>query len=164
LRDFFGRRRANRSGISQLLAAMKRHSAPVPPKLLGVIGAEHLKARFLAAGGAPETFKYERQIGFSRDIPYVVECAFGLRETALDGLLVEKRLIVAGANWSVGIQNPFRRFGRTGEGLESRLTAIRANEAQPVIIALHLASAHIQYADRGKSTIILDGDVEAADV
>jgi hypothetical protein len=29
---------------------------------------------------------------------------------------------------------------------------------QPVIYALHLASAHIQYADRGKSSIILTDD------
>ncbi len=74
------------------------------------------------------------------------------------------RLIVTGANWSVGIQNPFRSFGSTGEGLDSTLSAVRANASQPVIMALHLASAHIQFADRGKSSIIVDGDVEAADV
>jgi hypothetical protein len=164
LRNFFGEDRVNRIGIGQLLAAMKRHSAPVPPKHLGVIGREHLKARFLAAGGAEETFKYERQTGFSRGIPYVIECAFGLRRSGLDGGSYEKRLVVTGANWSVGIHNPFRRFGRTGEGLESTLAAARANASQPVIMALHLASAHIQFADRGKSSIIIDGAVEAVDV
>ena len=76
----------------------------------------------------------------------------------------QRRLIVTGANWSVGIQNPFRSFGRTGEGLENVLAAQRANATQPVIFVLHLASAHIQYADRGKSSIIVDGDVEVADV
>jgi DNA topoisomerase VI subunit B len=164
LRSFFGEDRVNRIGIGQLLKAMKRHSLPVPPKHLGVISREHLKARFMAAGGAEETFKYERQTGISQDIPYVVECAFGLRQSGLDGSSGEKRLIVTGANWSVGIQNPFRRFGRTGEGLESKLAEVRANATQPVILALHLASAHIQYADRGKSSIIIDGDVEATDV
>ena len=164
LRSFFGKDRVNRIGIGQLLKAMKRHSAPVPPKHLGVIGREHLKARFIAAGGAEETFKYERQTGVSQDVPYVVECAFGLRQSGLDGSPGQQRLIVTGANWSVGIQNPFRRFGRTGEGLESTLAAARANANQPVIMALHLASANIQFADRGKSSIIVDGDVEAANV
>ena len=164
LRSFFGENRVNRIGIGQLLAAMKRHSVPVPPKHLGIIGREHLKARVMAAGGAEESFKYERQTGVSQGIPYLIECAFGLRQSGLDGSSGEKRLIVTGANWSVGIQNPFRRFGRTGEGLESTLAAVRANANQPVIMALHLASAHIQYADRGKSSIIVDGDVEAADV
>jgi DNA topoisomerase VI subunit B len=164
LRSFFGEDRVNRIGIGQLLKAMKRHTAPVRPKHLGVIGREHLKARFIAAGGAEETFKYERQAGVSQDIPYVVECAFGLRRSGLNGSSAEKRLIITGANWSVGIQNPFRRFGRTGEGLESTLAAVRANANQPVIMALHLASAHIQFADRGKSSIIIEGDVEATDV
>jgi len=176
LRSFFGERKVNRTGIGQLLAALKRHSAPVPPKHLGVIGRDHLRARFLAAGGAGETFKYERRTGFSQGIPYVTECAFGLRRSGLDGsggryittdgrlTLTGGRLIVTGANWSVGISNPFRSFGRTSEGLESTLAAVRANATQPVILALHLASAHIQYADRGKSSIIVDGDVEAADV
>ena len=77
---------------------------------------------------------------------------------------LSRALFVTGANWSVGIHNPFRRFGRTGEGLESTLAAVRANASQPVIMALHLASAHIQFADRGKSSIIIDGDVEAAHV
>jgi DNA topoisomerase VI subunit B len=164
LRGFLGQDRVNRVGIGRLLAAMKRHSAPVPPKHLGVIGKEHLRARFLAAGGAAETFKYERITGLSQNIPYVIECAFGLRQSGLDGSYAQRRLIVTGANWSFGIHNPFRRFGRTGEGLESKLAEVRANATEPVILALHLASAHIQYADRGKSSIIVDGDVEAADV
>jgi hypothetical protein len=179
LRSFFGKKRVNRIRIGQLLEAMKRHSAPVSPKHLGVIGREHFKARVLAAGGAEETFTYERRIGSEQNIPYLVECAFGLRQSGLDGnpgprfklaadrRLIdtgEPRLIVTGANWSVGIQNPFRRFGRTGEGLESTLAQVRANTSQPVIMALHLAKAFIQYADRGKSSIIVEGDVEAADV
>lgn len=176
LRSFFGEEKVNRAGIGRLLKAMKSRSAPVPPTHLGVIGKEHLKARFLAAGGAEETFKYERSTGVSQGLPYIVECAFGLRQSGLDGAdgryvvtdsrlaMTGGRLIITGANWSVGIQNPFRRFGKTGEGLESTLAAVRANANQPVIMALHLASAHIQYADRGKSSIIVDGDVEAADV
>lgn len=144
---------------------MKRHSAPVPPKHLGVIGQEHLKTRFLAAGGAAETFKYERRTGVSdEDIPYVVEFAFGLHESGLDGGRGEGRKIVTSANWSVGIHNPFRTFGRTGEGLETQLAKVRANSTQPVICMLHLASAHLQYADRGKSSIITSGTVEAEDV
>ena len=101
LRRFFGERRVNRIGIGRLLKAMKRHSAPVPPKHLGVIGREHLKARFVAAGGAEETFKYERQTGVSQDIPYVIECAFGLRQSGLDGadgrhIVTGGRLIITG--------------------------------------------------------------------
>jgi hypothetical protein len=160
---FFGVEQVNRASISQLLAAMKRHSKPVAPKLLGIIGAEHFKERFLAAGGAPDTFKYECRKGIGADgIPYVVEFTFGLHQTALGGAGVWREF-VTGANWSAAITNPFRRFGSTGEGLENTLAKVRANANQPVICALHLAAARIQFADRGKSSIILDDDADQSD-
>jgi hypothetical protein len=97
-------------------------------------------------------------------IPYVVEFAFGLHQSGLSqGGAGISRKFVTGANWSAGINNPFRRFGSTGEGLESTLAKVRADASQPLICALHLASAYIQYADRGKSSIILSDDAEQPD-
>jgi hypothetical protein len=158
LAQFFGIERVNLDGIAKLLAAMKAHSKPVNPKYLGIIGAEHLKQRFLEAGGEIETFKYECRKGVSDGIPYVVEVAFGLHQSGLSAGSGIARKIVCGANWSAAIDNPFRRFGSTGEGLENTLAKVRANANQPVICALHLACAYIQYADRGKSAIILSAD------
>jgi hypothetical protein len=43
------------------------------------------------------------------------------------------------------------------------LQKVKANRSEPVICALHLASAHIQYADRGKSSIILTDDASQPD-
>jgi hypothetical protein len=137
---------------------MKAHSKPVNPKDLGIIGAEHFKQRFLEAGGEIETFKYECRKGVIDGIPYVVEAAFGLHHSGLSANSGVARKIVTGANWSAAIDNPFRRFGSTGEGLENTLAKVRANANQPVICALHLASAYIQFADRGKSSIILSAD------
>jgi hypothetical protein len=165
LAQFFGADQVNRVGVAKLLAAMKLHSKPVNPARLGIIGAEHLKQRFLAAGGNPDTFKYQQRKGVSGDgIPYVVEFAFGLHQSGLaqSGAGVSRKF-VTGANFSAAIGNPFRRFGSTGEGLESTLAKVRANATSPVICALHLASAYIQYADRGKSSIILTDDAEQPD-
>jgi DNA topoisomerase VI subunit B len=165
LREFFGADRVNKEGIERLLAAMKHNSEPVKPKHLGVIGRDHLKARFLAAGGAEQTFKYERYTGDEDDVPYVIETAFGVQTSGLDGGNGQGRKLVTGANWSVGISNPFKSIGRTGEGLETKLAAIRANSTQPVIFAVHVAKAHLQFADRGKSSILMNGeDVEPTDV
>jgi len=177
LASFFGADQVNRSGVAKLLAAMKRCSKPVNPARLGVIGAEHLKARFLAVGGNLDTFKYQQRKGVTDGIPYVVEFAFGLHQSGLDGssgerrhivtegllTMVGGRLILTGANWSAAISNPFRHFGSTGEGLETTLAKVRANANQPVICALHLASARLQFADRGKSSIILTDDAEQPD-
>jgi DNA topoisomerase VI subunit B len=165
LAQFFGVDRVNRKGIAKLLAAMQKHSKPVAPKHLGVIGAEHLKQRFLAAGGNAETFKYQQRKALtSEGIPYVVEFAFGLHKSGLtQGDAAVPRKFIRGANWSVGINNPFRAFGSTGEGLESTLAKVRANATAPVICCLHLALAYIQYADRGKSSIILTDDASQPD-
>lgn len=156
LAQFFGVEQVNRSGIAKLLAAMKSHSKPVAPKHLGMIGGEHFKQRFLAAGGNSETFKYQSRHGMTSDgIPYVVEFAFGLHQSGLTQSGGISRRFITGSNWSAAINNPFRAFGSTGEGLENTLAEVRANAASPVICALHLASAYIQFADRGKSSIIL---------
>jgi hypothetical protein len=163
--QFFGVDKVNRRGIAKLLASMKKHTKPVAPKHLGVIGAEHLRQRFLATGGSTETFNYQQRMGTTEEgIPYVIEFAFGLQQSGLtqdDG--DTSRKFVTGANWSVAIGNPFRAFGSTGEGLESTLAKVRANAYQPVICALHLASAYVQYADRGKSSIILTDDADQPD-
>jgi DNA topoisomerase VI subunit B len=163
LAQFFGVEKANRKGIAKLLAAMRKYTKPVAPKHLGIIGAKHFEQRFLAAGGNIDTFRYQLRQGIDRDIPYIVEFAFGLHQSGLDKSGTVFRQIITGANWSVGINNPFRSFGSTGEGLESTLAKVRANRNEPVICALHLASAHIQYADRGKSSIILTDDASQPD-
>jgi hypothetical protein len=163
LANFFGVDQVNRSGIAKLLEAMQRHSRPVAPKHLGTIGADHFKERFVTAGGAVDTFKYQCRKGITDGIPYVIEFCFGLHQAGLQGGGGMRRNFVTGANWSAAITNPFRRFGHTGEGLESRLAHVRANASQPVICALHLASARIQFADRGKSSIILDDAAEQPD-
>jgi DNA topoisomerase VI subunit B len=165
LAQFFGVERVNRRGIAKLLATMGRYSKPVAPKHLGVIGAEHFKQRFLSAGGNVDTFKYQQRKGMTDDgIPYIVEFAFGLHQSGLsqNGAGVSRKFIT-GANWSAAIGNPFRAFGSTGEDLESTLAKVRANATAPVICALHLASAYVQYADRGKSSIILTDDAEQPD-
>ena len=164
LASFFGADRVNRDGIARLLAAMRRYSKPVAPKHLGIIGAEHFKARFVAAGGADGTFKYQCRKGVTDGVPYVVEFAFGLHQAGLAQRADRvPRVFVTGANWSAAIKNPFRRFGSTGEGLENKLAQVRANSNQPVICALHLASARLQFADRGKSSIILTDNAEQPD-
>jgi len=163
LAQFFGVEKVNRKGITKLLAAMRKYTKPVAPKHLGMIGADHFKQRFLAAGGNIDTFKYQLRKGIERDIPYVIEVAFGLHQSGLDKSGAVFRQIITGANWSVGITNPFRSFGSTGEGLESTLAKVKANRGEPVICALHLASAFIQYADRGKSSIILTDDARQPD-
>jgi DNA topoisomerase VI subunit B len=146
LAQFFGVERVNRAGIKKLLAAMQKYSKPVQPKHLGVIGRGHLQQRFLAAGGNAETFKYELEKGFTENgIPFVIELAFGLHQAGLTAQASHvNRKFISGVNWSIGLNNPFRTFGRTGQGLENILAELRVNHREPVICAVHLAACAVR--------------------
>ena len=138
--------------LEHLLRALKAHSKPVKPKDLGLIGKDHLLARFKEVGVEAETFKYQKALGEIEGLPWVVETAFGWCPA------LSSRRIVVGVNWSVGLGNPFRSFSRYGgEGLESLLADQRAGRAEPIIFVLHYACPRAAYTDRGKSAIIVPG-------
>jgi hypothetical protein len=163
LHNFFGIEKANTKNIATLLASLKNHTKPVRPVDLGIIGRQHLYGLMELAGGDPKTFTYNRRLGQTDGIPRIVEFAFGIHR---DGLKTERgpgRKIITGVNWSPGINNPFRRLGSSGEGLDGILAEVRANTGQPVIAALHLACPRVAYTDRGKSAIVVEGDVEDDD-
>ena len=152
LSEFVAGDRLDTGRIQKLLSAMQKHTRPVNPRRLGIIGEDHLRSRLLAMGIQPESFRYSRKFSKS-GLPWVLESAFGYRGPGDD----IGRKIYSGANWSASIKNPFRSFGSTGEGLESKLAEFRATRREPVIFALHLAHPRVEYTDRGKSAIVLGG-------
>jgi DNA topoisomerase VI subunit B len=159
LYDFFGRNKANDNNIGNLLAALKRHSKTIPPVHLGVIGKAHFCRMLEAAGADPKTLKYVRRVGETKGVPRVSEFAFGVHRDGLAAGSAPVGKLITGVNWSPGIKNPFRQLGRYGVGLESILSDVRANTSQPVIVTLHLACPRVAYTDRGKSAIVVEGDV-----
>jgi hypothetical protein len=48
--------------IGRLLKAMRKHTRPVKPQRLGLIGEDHLKTRLLAMGIKPESFRYRKKL------------------------------------------------------------------------------------------------------
>jgi DNA topoisomerase VI subunit B len=157
--DFFGRDKTNNDNIARLLASLQKHSKPIPPAHLGVIGKAHLYRMMEAAGGNPKTFKYQRRLGETDGIPRVIEFAFGVHRDGLAaGGSAPSAKIITGVNWSPGINNPFRQLGRGGESLDALLANVRANASRPVIAVLHLACPRVAYTDRGKSAIVIEGE------
>jgi hypothetical protein len=121
-------------------------------------------------GVRPESFTYVKKLrgGKSKnpdpaagdkscfpEPPSVLECAFGYLGEAAGG-----RKICTGANWSGAINNPFRTFGGTGEGLDTTLANLRVTRGEPVVFAMHLASPRVRYTDRGKSALVVEGGAE----
>jgi DNA topoisomerase VI subunit B len=160
LRKYFGVRKANTSNIAKLLASIKAHTKPVKPAALGIIDQYHFYRRMEASGGDPRTFTYKRALGMTAGIPHVSEFAFCLHRDGLGMGNEPSRKIIRGVNWSAAINDPFRQIGQGGESLDSVLAAVKANTSQPIILVLHVAKAHVAYTDRGKSAIVVEGEVD----
>jgi DNA topoisomerase VI subunit B len=158
LRKYFGVKKANTENIGKLLASIKAHTKPVKPQALGIIGKDHFFRRMEDAGGDPRTFNYKRALGTTAGIPHVTEFALGVHTDGLGNGNQPSRKIIRGVNWSGAINDPFRQIGQGGQSLDSILAAAKANTGQPLIIALHLARAHVSYTDRGKSAIVVEGE------
>jgi DNA topoisomerase VI subunit B len=137
---------------ADLLAAMQANTKPVKSRRLGIIGEEHFRVRLLAMGCTAESITYRRQLA-KAGTPYVIETAFAMQSRG-----GARRLFFAGANWSAGINNPFRAFGATGEGLEAVLANARASASEPIALAVHLAMPGVRFTDRGKTAIVIDRD------
>ena len=160
LHDFFGLHKVNAENITKLLAALKKHTKPVQPAELGIIGKAHLYACIEAAGGNPKTFRYERRMGMTGGVPRVIEFAFGIHRDGLSNERGPRRKEVTGVNCSPAIRNPFRQLGHAGESYDALLAKVRANTTEPVIMALHVACPRVAYTDRGKTALVVEGKVD----
>jgi DNA topoisomerase VI subunit B len=150
LADLIIDHRIDAKQCAALLQAMQNHSKPVKPAMLGIIGRDHLAARFKATGCQMESFSYRKIADHDDDgIPFLIEVAFGwLGDEAPD-----ERRLVTGVNWSPGIINPFRQLGAYGQSLDSILSQQRVDREEPVIFVLHAACPRVDYLDRGKSSV-----------
>ncbi len=159
LSEFFGNGdRVNNDRIATLLAAMQRQSRAVKAEDLGLIGKDHLAARFKAAGADLQTFRYRRNFGETDGVPDVIETAFGW---CPDG--ANERRIITGVNWSPAIGSPFRSLGAYGQSLDSILTEQRSGPDEPIVFVLHLARPRIEFTDHGKTAIVIPGSCEEED-
>jgi hypothetical protein len=156
LATFFDR---GSEAVSGLLRACKAQTRPVKPEALGVVGAEHLLRYCLSNGAAAETFQYRKHLGTIEGVPYAIELAFAYcPDEDYDQGTRPRRLITAGVNFSSVIGSPFERLSPF-ESLHSVLSRHHVNFDDPVIAVLHYTCPRVDFADRGKGTLTLPGDV-----
>jgi hypothetical protein len=142
----------------RLLEAMREHSKPVEPKALGLIGREHVQTRMLAIEQVvPDSFQYTKTLGYDQaGLPQVTEVGFA----AIDRAPIDWRTFrrfVCGVNWSASWLNPFRALGDSGRSLDSMLADLKAEATEPIVVLIHVAHPHVQYRDRGKSSVATTG-------
>jgi hypothetical protein len=154
LYQFFGSEtQVNHDRMKKLLRLLQKHTRPVRPELLGIIGEDHLRRMIEAAGGEETSFKYFATAGHDGGLPYLVEIATcPYKKWVVGKDETRERKLVTGVNFSATLENPFDTF-RNLEGMDEILTDLRAGSSAPVIVCVHYACPHIEYLDRGKSRI-----------
>ncbi len=158
LHQFFGSEtEVNHQRMQKLLGLLRKHTRPVRPELLGVIGADHLRRLCISVGGEPQSFKYFVSPEHDSDgRPYVIEIATCPYKKWVAGKCeTRNRQLITGVNFSATLENPFDTL-RNMEGMEEMLTTLRADSYAPIIVCVHYASPHVEYLDRGKSRIGLE--------
>jgi hypothetical protein len=154
LADLFPGGAADQASIARLLAAAKDATKLVRPQDLGIIGKEHFAAKFAATGADLKTFNYKKTLRDDEGIPAVIEVAFGYCPNG-----PAERRIITGANWSVGINDPFKGLGPYGQSLDGILQDLRAGRNEPIVMVVHLGCPRITYTDRGKGSLVLNGEI-----
>jgi Histidine kinase-, DNA gyrase B-, and HSP90-like ATPase len=157
LSRFFGSEmEVNHQRMKKLLGLIQKHTRPVRPELLGIIGEEHFRRLMPGVGGEPKSFKYFLSPSHNADgLPYVVEIATCPFKQWVAGKKEQERVLVTGVNFSATLENPFDTF-RDLEGMDEILTNLRAGTDAPVIVCVHYTCPHIEYLDRGKRHIGLE--------
>jgi hypothetical protein len=128
------------AAIKGLLRAMQRHSKPVIPKRLGVIGQDHL-SRYFESLGAKE-FKYYKKAFINDDeLPVVLEIAFAVKPDSSENW---RRII--GLNWSPVFKIP-------SGPIEQAISRCLINSNDPVILLIHVACPRLEFTEHGKGAI-----------
>jgi len=127
--------------VERLLSAMQEQSKPINPKLLGIIGQEHLTTRMVEDHGVEaSSIKYIRKVGVDPLEPYILEVALGIYRKELE---TRERTLITGLNWSPTMRNPIHE-------IDMALQEMRIDSYDPLCVVVHIAKPHFEFTERGK--------------
>jgi len=126
--------------VQRLRNAMLKHSKPVAPDRLGVIGKAHIEAA-LTRNGCTGGFNYHKAaaIDDADGLPCVLETAFGMNEK-------NGRRLIVGMNWAPVFKIP---SGAIADALNHCLV----QPHDPVILFIHLVKPRFAFTDHGKGAL-----------
>jgi DNA topoisomerase VI subunit B len=138
----------DRKIVRKLLSAMRAVSKPVKPDLLGVLGESHVCEWLKAQHSQTVTYKRISGVDDEHGLPFVLEVGVGIRNTRDSG-----RAVITGINFSPTLVDPFRALNDHGLSLDGLLGELRVEDKHPVTVVVHLTCPHLNYTDRGKSSL-----------
>ncbi|MGO9056944.1 MAG: hypothetical protein ACLQU2_06090 [Candidatus Binataceae bacterium] len=126
--------------VERLRDAMIKHSKPVAPERLGVIGKAHIEAA-LTRNGCIGGFEYHKAAAIDEEdgLPCVLELAFGLNKK-------NGRRLIVGMNWAPVFKIP-------SGAIEDALNHGLVQRHDPVVFFIHLVKPRFAFTDHGKGAL-----------
>ena len=143
--------------VGRLLKEMRDASKPIKAAKMGVIGKDVLTRRLIEIEGVADEVCYLKEFTEGPE-PLVTEVAIGTRktrETNEEETLGDDeqchypsdgRRLRYGLNFTPALRTPFKIIPRV-------LQAMFSEASDPLCIAIHSTSPHIEFEDRGKSML-----------
>lgn len=129
--------------VAGLLSAMRQHSEPVKPYLLGTLSKEHLVQQMTNYCVDADTVRYKRIANKDAALPHLLEIAFGI---FIEEHLDKERKIITGLNWAPTLAIPISEF-------QTMLGEMRIDRRDPVCVVMHVARPRFDFVDRGKGRL-----------
>jgi DNA topoisomerase VI subunit B len=146
--------------VECLLAAMQHTANLVAPERLGVLGRAHLASTARLWGVNDLTrFQYRKAAFVVGGLPYLAEASFVYAPN------LPSRRVIAGLNHSPDFpgRSPFRELYKNQGGeaisLDDLLAGLEVDPRDPVIVFIHVVSPRFEFTDKGKTAVILPGEV-----
>ena len=132
----------SRADVSELLEYMQENSTAPTARRLGIVGEDHVRTWMQKNGIAPDSIKYwKRTRNENGQLPYVIECAFGISTND-----EQLRQTITGLNWSPAI-------GQPADLISDAIGESRLDSFDPVMLWIHLARPRLNFVDRGKTRV-----------
>jgi len=141
LSEFVRNKDINRDAVSELLSKMQTECTPPKPKVLGLIGEDHIKAWMIANGGIEDSLEYVKKLCYNGELPEAIEIGFAVDESE------QGRKLAVGLNWSPVIG------GSPSRTISDTLQEAKVSPYDNVILFIHVATPVLNFLDRGKTRI-----------
>lgn len=151
LHDLVSGGNVDRETVALLWREMCAASSPVKANKLGVIGESATLDRLIENDKVePATAHYAKRASNDPSSPLIIEVAFGVYRDAAD-LEESERRVRFGLNFSPLVKTP--------AGVTDWLHKSMTDADDPVALAIHISSPRIEFTDKGKSTLCVDGEL-----
>jgi DNA topoisomerase VI subunit B len=143
--------------VGRLLKEMQHASKPIKAAKMGVLGKDVLARRLIEIEGVADEVRYFKELTEGPE-PLVTEIAVGTRKTKETNpqeafsdddeayYPSDGRRLRCGLNFTPALRTPFKIIPRVFQEMFSEAR-------DPVCIAIHSTSPHIEFEDRGKSML-----------